>query len=75
MNQFKRLRLACKRTQQEVASALCVTPGAVYQWESDMTRPTAGLLLRLATLYGCTVDELLRGGEAEGKEVIENVHT
>ena len=52
-------------TQGEVAKALNITDSAVNQWESGKTRPRAGLLVRLAKLYNCTIDELLRADEAE----------
>lgn len=52
-------------TQGEVAKALNITDSAVNQWESGKTRPRAGLLIRLAELYNCTIDELLRADEAE----------
>ena len=55
-------------SQATVAKAMGVSDAAVSMWETGKTRPRAGLLLELANLYGCTVDELLRQeGEEEKK--------
>lgn len=52
-------------SQAEVAEKIGVTDAAVSMWETGKTRPRASILVRLAGLYACTVDELL----ADGKEV------
>lgn len=46
-------------TQKEVAEKLGVDQSAVSFWETGKTHPRASLLIRLASLYGCTVDDLL----------------
>lgn len=58
-------RERAKITQEELARELGVTQGAVAQWESEQTKPRTALLPKLADILGCTVDELLRGGEAD----------
>lgn len=50
-------------SQKEVAEEIGVDQSAVCLWESGKTMPRAGLLLKLAKLYGCTVDELLKEDE------------
>lgn len=47
-------------SQREAAEKLDVSPAAVAQWETGKTRPRAALLPKIAELYGCTVDELLK---------------
>ena len=47
-------------TQAELADSLCVTQGAISQWETGKSFPRAELLPKLADILGCTVDELLR---------------
>ena len=47
-------------TQAEVAKVMDVDQSAVSQWETGKTAPRAALLVKLAELYCCTVDELLR---------------
>lgn len=46
-------------TQREVAAAVGVNQAAVSFWETGAFSPRAAVLLRVAKLYGCTVDELL----------------
>lgn len=50
-------------TQAELADRLCVTQGAISQWETGKSFPRAELLPKLADILGCTVDELLRKEE------------
>lgn len=64
MNAMKKRRLqGAIPTQREVAKALGVKAAAVSNWESGKTMPRASLLPRIAELYGCTVDELLKEEE------------
>lgn len=46
-------------TQKEVADQIGVDQTAVSFWENGKTFPRASLLLKIAMLYGVTVDELL----------------
>lgn len=64
-NGFLTARRKVGLTQKEVADSLGVRQAAVCFWESGRTVPRLPMLLRLAELYGCSVDELL----ADGKEV------
>ena len=50
-------------TQAELADSLCVTQGAISQWETGRSFPRAELMPKLADIHGCTVDELLRKEE------------
>lgn len=50
-------------TQREVAEHMGVYQSAVSFWETGKTRPRAALLVKLAGLYHCTVDELLKEGD------------
>ena len=47
-------------TQREVAEEIGVDQSAVSLWETGKTLPRASLLVKLAKLYGCTVDDLLK---------------
>lgn len=49
---------------QDVKKALGVSDTAVYLWETGVSNPKATNMVKLAALYGCTVDELLRPEEA-----------
>lgn len=56
-------RLASGLRQEDVAKKLDVTQSAVSRWESGASNPLRKYRRKLARLYGCTVDELLEGGE------------
>ena len=56
---IRRLRLAHKWSQTQLALKLHVTAGAVSQWENDITRPTFETLDALAEALGTTVPYLL----------------
>ena len=57
---FKEARKKAGLTQAQVGDALGVTGAAVVQWEKGQTRPRASLLVKIAQLYCCTVDDLLQ---------------
>ena len=54
-------------TQAQLAARLGVTQGAVSQWEKNVTSPRTAVLLQIADVLGCTVDELLRGDAGKNK--------
>ena len=55
--------------QRQVVDALGVSIGTVAMWDTERNKPRAAMLPKIAKLYNCTVDELLRGDEpATGKE-------
>ena len=60
----KRIALLRKEkgmTQEDLASAMGVSPQAVSKWENDQTCPDISALPKLSKLLGVTVDELLEG--------------
>ena len=57
---FRARRLEAKLSVAEAAKLLGVSQAAVYFWESGRFMPRTEMLLRIAALYGCTADELLR---------------
>lgn len=64
---FREARLKAGMSVREVMTETGVSDAAVYQWETGVTTPRPALLIRLAKLYGCTVDELLT--EEKEKEI------
>lgn len=60
---LSRLRRDNNMTQEALAEYLGVSRQAVSKWESDLTYPETDKLIRLARLYGCSVDYLLTGEE------------
>ncbi len=57
---LRRLRLAKKLTQEQVAGALGVSAQSVSRWECAATLPDVTMLPAIARLYGVTVDDLYR---------------
>lgn len=47
-------------TQEEVAEKLGLDRSSVAKWETGVAMPRAGVLLELARLYDCTVEELIQ---------------
>ena len=46
-------------TQEEAAAKLGVDRSSVAKWETGVANPRASMLLKLARLYDCTIEELL----------------
>lgn len=51
--------------QASVAKILGVSPASVCAWERGKSEPKASIIRKLAVLYECSIDELMRG---EGKK-------
>lgn len=47
-------------SQKELAVRLCVAQAAVSQWETGASKPRIEVLQRMAQLFGCTIDDLLK---------------
>lgn len=60
---FRTMRKRANKTVLDVQKALEVSDAAVYYWENGTTKPTADNMLKLAELYQCSVDDLLRADE------------
>ena len=59
MNCIQCERVKRKVTQEDLALFLSVDRSTVAKWETGMSVPRAGTLKKLATYFGCTIDELL----------------
>ena len=46
-------------SQQQMASIINLTQGAISQWENGLTTPSADQLISLADVFGISVDDLL----------------
>lgn len=74
--QFNKLKIYRKQsnlTQEEIADKLGVSRQAVAKWERGETLPDIESCIKLADLYGITVDMLVRnienGTSGDGKHV------
>lgn len=59
-NRIKALRLERGLTQSEFAELLCISFQAVSNWERGATYPDLDNVVRIADLFGVTVDDLIR---------------
>lgn len=64
---FSSAREKAGMTQNEVANALGVNQSSVSLWESGRNLPRGKQMVKLAKLYGVTVDELLREEDTNAK--------
>ena len=58
---IKKHRMQKNMTQSYLANLLGVDRSAVAKWESGKSLPRTEILIKLADLFGCTIDELVRG--------------
>ena len=66
MLSLKKLREESGLSQESVATYVGVGRSAVAMWETGKTMPRTETLPKLATLFGCTVDEMLSDQSARG---------
>lgn len=57
---LKTLRTSKCMTQEEVAEKLGLSRSTVAMWENGESQPRAETLLKLAELFNCTIEELLK---------------
>ena len=57
---LKEMRKRAGMSVLDVQKALNVSDAAVYYWENGTTMPTVDKLIKLAELFGCTIDELVK---------------
>ena len=68
MNNFKKLRLEHKLTQQNIADLLNCSQNAIYQYEANKNEPDMNTLIKLADFYGVSIDYLV--GRANDDEIV-----
>ncbi len=66
------LRRGQNMTQEQLAERLSVSRQSVSKWESDLAFPETEKLLRLAELFDCSVDELLKPDAVRPKSAEAN---
>lgn len=62
---FVKARMRTGMSQREVARRLGIDQSSVAYWETGKTIPRASMLVKLADLYCCTIDELMGRGESQ----------
>lgn len=68
--QIKTCRAAMRLTQEELADRVYVTRQTVSNWENDKSYPDIQSLLLLSTLFGISLDQLVKGDIAVMKKEI-----
>ncbi len=63
MNNLKIIRERKQMSQYELSKMVGVSQGAISQWETGGSNPRAELLPKLASILGCTIDDLMRDGK------------
>ena len=58
---IKKFRESRKMTQQDLAAYLGVSRSSVAAWETGLAYPRVEILIKLSELFGCTIDELVKG--------------
>ncbi|MBE6549896.1 MAG: helix-turn-helix transcriptional regulator [Ruminococcaceae bacterium] len=48
-------------SQSALAKELCVSQQTVSHWENGVRTPSIDKLIIMSDLFGCTIDELVRG--------------
>ena len=68
---IRKYRRAADITQRELAEALCVDRSTVAKWETGKSKPKKAECEKMAKIFDCNVDELLKGGtdEREGTRI------
>ena len=56
---IKELRVEKNMSQKMLAEKIGVTQGAVYFWEKEINEPTVGYIIKLAKVFGVSIDDLL----------------
>lgn len=69
--QIKKYRTALTLSQEELAEQLYVTRQSVSNWETSKNYPDIHSLLLMSTLFGVTLDELVKGDLNQMKEEIK----
>ena len=60
-------------SQEKVAEYMAVSRQAVTKWESNISRPSSDNLIKLAELFGVSVDVLLGNNEIENAKISTNI--
>lgn len=64
---IRQYREQMNMTQEQLAQAAGVTQGAVWQWERGLSVPRPAMLLKLATIFGVTIEQLIKEDDGSCK--------
>lgn len=61
MNNIRKCREKANMSQESLAKKLNIDRSTISKWETCNAVPRVETLIELANLFGCTIDELIRG--------------
>lgn len=67
---LKALRINAGKSQDDVASEVKVTKKTIQNWEQYKTYPNAAQLVKLCSVYGCTLDDIFLPDVLAKSEVV-----
>ena len=70
--QIRKYRQELKMSQEELAEKVFVTRQTVSNWENDKNYPDINSLLLLSSLFGISLDILVKGDVEKMEEMIKN---
>lgn len=70
--QIRKYRQELKMSQEELAEKVFVTRQTVSNWENDKNYPDINSLLMLSSLFGISLDILVKGDVEKMEEMIKN---
>lgn len=74
MIRIRELREQKQITQKELADTLKVAQNTISNWEKGIREPDSKILIKLAEIFGCSVDYLLGRDEPTEKKTISINH-
>lgn len=69
---IKELRKQKGLTLQELADMIGVSNQTVSNWENEKTEPDIKSLVRLASIFSCTIDYLILGDPETNKTILDD---
>ena len=70
-NQIKKYRAELKLSQEELADKIFVTRQTISNWENEKNYPDIKSLVMLSSLFGISLDQLVKGDLEEMKEQVK----
>lgn len=59
MQKLKQKRIDSKLTMNELGNLIGLAGKTIYQYEADKRKPNYQVLKKIATVFNCSVDELI----------------
>lgn len=60
---LKNIRTSKKLSQVELSKLLCVNQSTISKWEKGVCFPNMVTMLKLAEIFNCTIEDLIKEGK------------